>query len=637
MSKKYNPYAAVNAIYNLKGEWDNANNAGDSERKTAVAKKAQDFYAELRKNGYSDAADKLAASNYTQAKAINDYYAMTGRSATRPYFYSLGQKYGMSESDVDKLIGWNDATKEVSFGGKTIGKPDAIANGTSYWGDTSVLDAAFNDYISRTGTARSKDVQVNQENEKLFANYNREYEDLKSVNPFETEEGKAILAKYDLAGLQGRDNQAAAGGANNGGNIDSYAAANALRQQSALVNQGQQMVLSAHQQKLDHARNLLADMGVNIDRVFTESETEKQSNFERGEAKKKSDFAIEVEKSDISGYTPTSWIQGATNQFLNSDGTLKSEYLTEEFDNTGGFSAIIKVAEKSGDTELLEQAKVARAIKILGDYAKYGKYDDGNYTLPSAQRTADYDINKQAIDANVTINKDNNDAQIKLSEMESDNAIALEDKKYKNKSALEDQKYRNDLGLQDQKYKNNLGIISAETESEKELMGTAAMYNQSGNSTAVNSDTMEAEPKAKPNLTAAQTLTAIKNGEISQTVIDAYNYYYGTNYTVANPPRLGNDSAETNSSTKPALSESQVKSWVNYLNKSISDEHGENYKALKQTGKNKYVLANAESLYVIKRVYESDDLTQEQKEYLLFDKFGITEDQVYTAMNDKHQ
>lgn len=277
----YDPYRHVNEIYKLKGIWDDANKKGDTATKSDAAAKAQYYYGLLRNNGYTDIADKLSKADYTGAKKINDTYAKAGKVKTRDYLYTLGKSKGLTSTDVDKLISYDNDTGEISFGGLNVGKPDSVVDGVSYWDDTTKLDNAFNDYVSKSGTVRSGDVAVNQENEELFKKYSQEYEDLKKTNPFETDEGKAILAKYDLAGLQGRDNAVATGGASNGGNIDSYAAANALRQQTALVNQGQMTVLESYNQRLEHARNLLSDMGVNIDRVYNQNETSKSNQVSR--------------------------------------------------------------------------------------------------------------------------------------------------------------------------------------------------------------------------------------------------------------------------------------------------------------------------------------------------------------------
>ena len=461
----YNPYSAVNAIYKLKGQWDSANNAGDTATKDSVAAKAQQYYKQLRSNGYGDIADQLTASNYTQAKAINDKWAKMGKTSTRDYLYTLGQSKGMSQTDVDKLISWDNQTGEVSFGGKKIGTPDSVVDGVSYWSDTSVLDNAFNDYIGRSGTVRSKSTAVNQENEKLFEKYNQEYEDLKKENPFETETGKAILAKYDLAGLQGRDNEVASGAGSNGGNIDSFAAANALRQQSSLVRQGQAVALDAHQQKLDHARALLSDMGVNIERVFNEDETAKNN-----------DVARKSEIASVSGYTPDEWT-ASSNPYLNDDGTIKDEYKDVDF------AAVMANAKAAGNTEAYNAAAVARYYKIMGNYGAYGQYDDGNYVVPGLKQTE--------------------------AARQFDEQIAASDRALNAETSMN--------------AANNQNKIDQITTSAK--YGTTV--NKSGTVTAT-----------KPTLTAAQATNAIKNGEISQSVIDAYNYYYGTSYTVDNPPKV---------------------------------------------------------------------------------------------------
>lgn len=98
-------------------------------------------------------------------KFISDYNTKQGKSAIRPYYYNLGAKYGLSQSDIDNALKFDDTTGEVIFGGKNMGKPASISSdGVSYW-DTNTLDNSFNDYISRTGTSRSKDKYVNQEND----------------------------------------------------------------------------------------------------------------------------------------------------------------------------------------------------------------------------------------------------------------------------------------------------------------------------------------------------------------------------------------------------------------------------------------------------------------------------------------
>lgn len=334
----FNPYDAINRIYNLKGEWQAATEAGDTERAQKAAQAAQQYYEQLRKYNYGDIADELANKNYEQAKFVKDYYGKLGGTEFRPYMYSLGNKYGLSQADVDKLIRWDDTTDEITFGGKKLGKPYSVVDGSSYFQDTSILDEAFEDYIQRSGLARPASTMVSQENESLFKKYSDEYDYLKSTNPFETEIGKSILERYDLQGLQGRDNEVASGAATNAGNIDSFAAANALRQQAALRSLGEQTALAAHQQRLDNARNLLAQIGVHIDRVFNQDQTALNNQVSR-------DLAV-----------AQTFGKATSNQLTNP-------YIGKDMD----FMAAYNAAKAAGaSSEVLNQIAEARFMKQVG-------------------------------------------------------------------------------------------------------------------------------------------------------------------------------------------------------------------------------------------------------------------------------
>lgn len=413
----FNPYTYVKNIYDLKGQWENANKSGDITTRDNAANQAQQYYQQLRDNGYRTVADQLQKSNYAQSKAINDTWAKKGKTSTRDYMYSLGQSKGMSQSEIDKLISWDNDTGEVSFGGKKIGTPDSVVDGVSYWGDTSVLDNAFNDYITRSGTVRSPELAVNQENEGLFSKYNQAYEDLTKTNPFTTAEAKAIMGKYDLAGLQARDNAVASGGASNGGNIDSYASANAMRQQSALVNQGQTAVLDAHKQKIDNIRGILSDMGVNIDRVFNQDQTAKNNEVARLS-----------EQASVTGYIPTEWAiknDDTYNQFLNTDGSFKKEM--EGVD----IQALIDQAKARGDNDTATKLAVVRGRKILGNYKDYGQYiNQGDVSFMSPERTSNHYLEEKAIDSAEKINTDNNQTSITNTNTEANASKYAVDKEY---------------------------------------------------------------------------------------------------------------------------------------------------------------------------------------------------------------
>ena len=314
-------------------------------------------------------------------------------------------------SDIEKVynakVGWNNAkTDEERQNYNSIataarkqleayGYGDIVKQISADGADATATRQIMEKYAPQTTTSTKATVEtnnlksneVNRENAGLFDKYNQEYDDLKKTNPFTTDEAKAIMGKYDLAGLQGRDNAVASGGATNGGNIDSYAAANAMRQQASLVNQGQMAVLDAHQQKIDNVRTLLSDMGVNIDRVFNQDETAKNN-----------DVARKSEIASVTGYVPTEWTYDS-NIYLNSDGTVKDEFLTDEFDNTGGFTTIInnakaKLATTTDATEranlqaTINAATQAKALKTFSSpkYAKYASEVQSTAGTPTLEK-----------------------------------------------------------------------------------------------------------------------------------------------------------------------------------------------------------------------------------------------------------
>ena len=82
------------------------------------------------------------------------------------------------------------------------------------------------------------------------------------------------------------------------------------------------------------------------------------------------------------------------------------------------FSAVMADAKAKGNTEVYNAAATARFYKIMGDYATYGQWDDGNYALPGSQRTAEYDLTQQQIASAEKIAKGENDTNLAIADKE---------------------------------------------------------------------------------------------------------------------------------------------------------------------------------------------------------------------------
>ena len=79
---------------------------------------------------------------------------------------------------------------------------------------------------------------------------------------------QTILESYGLAGDAAADNAVAGSVGSNGGNLDSYAAANAKRQQLAYKNAAQGAALDAYNAEIGNLIKTLGDMGVNVNDLY---------------------------------------------------------------------------------------------------------------------------------------------------------------------------------------------------------------------------------------------------------------------------------------------------------------------------------------------------------------------------------
>lgn len=415
----YNAMEAIKRITGYKDQWHTADANGDKATKDSVAKKAQTYYKMLIDSGYSDVADALKNTNNVGAKYIYDTF--------------------MKNNTVPTTTTPTTTPTDTSKGVETVksSMPETPA-------DVNTINGKINDLY---GIQRSdRETMAGKYDTLEDYNYNHD--------PFEDKKNKSIMEQFTFKGKTASDNAIASGGASNGGNIDSYAAANANRQQLAFTNAGVNAVLAEHGATIERARGILTDLGVyqqNQDKgmqtTINQQQTEEQRVFENDETSKNNDVARKVEISNVTGYAPDEWV-ASNNPYLNDDGTLKDEYKDVDF------SAVMAKAKASGNTEAYNQASVARYYKIMGDYGKYGKYDDGNYSVPGKQKT---ESARQFDENNTTVNKQ------------------LDNDKYISEKTLETEEKMNSA---DNATKLNVANIQAMSEKEIAQLESQAQENE---------------------------------------------------------------------------------------------------------------------------------------------------------------
>lgn len=354
----YNPYSDVLGIYNAKVGYNKATTDEERKRQNEIATAAR---KNLEAYGYEDVAKQLSA---------------TGADATaaRKIMEKIKEQYAPPETVT---------TKNTKYASNTL--------------DTGIDNEAYNNRVSSAST--KNDIYFNTvQND--HSNVNDKYQglyDYANSDITQTDEYKSafknIMPEYNLKAMQGRDNAVASGGASNGGNIDSFAAANALRQQTAITAKGQalahQMGLEAANSRVNNVNNILSNLGVynssvysamsdniNNDRNIYNDITNNEQTALNNETARLS------EQANVTGYVPNEWTiknDAVYNEFLNPDGTFKTE--KEGVD-------IQALINQTTDPATKQKLAVVRAKKALGNLNKYGQYlNQGDIAFMENQKT----------------------------------------------------------------------------------------------------------------------------------------------------------------------------------------------------------------------------------------------------------
>ena len=190
----YDPYKAAEQIVRSKGRWSTAVAAGKSGDE--YHERAKYYYAELRNNGYSGIADKLEASDYGEALEYLD--------------------------TLEKKKDSYDASGELA---SASASRESLDNRR-----TELYDRLMNEY---------SDLYSHDEDGSLSA------------------EGERIMSEYREAGEKATAHTVADGAASNGGNIDSYAAANAHRQMTDYLKAGTEAATKAENERTGRLASVL--------------------------------------------------------------------------------------------------------------------------------------------------------------------------------------------------------------------------------------------------------------------------------------------------------------------------------------------------------------------------------------------
>lgn len=236
-SKRYNPYEDAKNILKNKGNYHTAKQMGTNYEQYREA--AKPYYQNLRFNGYGDLADQLEASDFIQAQEI--FKGLKPDTTVDDYFADLYSKTAetqstpkMSHAAEDMWNAWNNTNTMLN------------GNEIKYDSNGNVISGLNVDH------------------------YNTGRNQLGYLNNFDVTAQpyyQGIMNSFQLLGNNAARGEQAAGAANNAGNIDSYAQANANRQQLAFTTKGIEAALAAANQNQQNWQTLYDSMTGHLNNI----------------------------------------------------------------------------------------------------------------------------------------------------------------------------------------------------------------------------------------------------------------------------------------------------------------------------------------------------------------------------------
>lgn len=228
-SKRYNPYEDAKNILRNKGNYHTAKQMGmdyEQYRQAAVP-----YYQNLISNGYEDLAQKFADSDYIKAQEL--FNGLKPDTTVDDYFSSVAANALDNASNPQRSQTANDLWDAYNNNNNLLnGELKYDANG-------NVVGGLNLDY------------------------YNTGKNQLSYLNNFDITAQpyyQGIMNAYQLKGNNAARSEQASGAANNAGNIDSYAQANANRQQLAFTTAGIESALAAANQNQANWQNVYNSM-----------------------------------------------------------------------------------------------------------------------------------------------------------------------------------------------------------------------------------------------------------------------------------------------------------------------------------------------------------------------------------------
>ena len=382
-------YDKIKEIYDAKVAYNNATTDAERQKQNTIATNARKT---LEAYGYKDVADQLSATgaDATQARKILEQYSPNKVTDTNTKYSNNTLKTGINNDAYNNRVASGSTKNDIYF--------NTIQN------DHTNVNNKYTDLYNYA----NQDITQTDEYKSTFAN---------------------IMPQYNLKAMQGRESELASGSSANGGNIDSFSAANALRQQSAITAKGQalahQMGLEAANSRISNVNNILSNLGVYNSSVYSamSDSVNNDRNLANDIANNEqtalnNQAAREEVYSNISGTVGDTVTKAQNSGIWNSDGSLKNDAQNFQADIETLEKALYSTTNESEKAKIKEQLRVlelARNQKIDEQGLTYGKtykYQTNPQTVADKQFDEQNKLARETLGAEVNMNNANNQNKI---------------------------------------------------------------------------------------------------------------------------------------------------------------------------------------------------------------------------------
>lgn len=392
-SKRYNPYEDAKNILKYKGNYHTAKQMGTNYDQYKEA--AKPYYQNLRFNGYGDLADQFDKSDFIKAQEL--FKGLKPDTTVDDYFADLYSKTAESQS-----------TPKISQAAENLWNAyqSGLNNANNLYGNDIRYDSNGN-VISGIGIDHYNQIRN-------FANGLSNFD--VTAQPYY----QGIMNSFQLQGNNAARGEQATGAANNAGNIDSYAQANANRQQLAFTskgleaalsaaNQNQQNQLSAYQANSDYLNTLFGrvnEQNANslnaYQNLYSTDSAERQNTLNNAAELAKQEMQSKIDKylADV-GYDQAVYQADKTlegNKYSADANTLAAQIAADADRYTAQQNYAGKVYASDTDKAIAGMQNGTNGTNSSKQYLGM----DGNYTDAKTVAWQMYDAYKQGLLPDVT-------------------------------------------------------------------------------------------------------------------------------------------------------------------------------------------------------------------------------------------